>query len=55
MNAIAHCVEARYAPGDQPGVTALAVEGIRMLARGLPRVVDAPEALDVRSDVLLAA
>lgn len=39
MNAIAHCAEALYAQDANPIVSTLAEEGMRALARGLPRVV----------------
>ena len=55
MNAMAHCVEASYVEGTSPVVTAMALEGIRTLARALPRVLGAPEDLEVRSDLLYAA
>ena len=34
MNAVAHCVEAFYAPGTNPITALMAEEGIRALARG---------------------
>ena len=42
MNAIAHCVEALYAPDANPIISLLAAEGIRVLARSLPVVVKEP-------------
>jgi alcohol dehydrogenase class IV len=42
MNAIAHAVEAMYAAGAGPIATAAAEEAIRLLARALPAVVEAP-------------
>jgi maleylacetate reductase len=55
MNAVAHCVEALYAPGANPITTLMAEEGIRVLARGLPQVVARPEDLDARGAVLVGA
>jgi alcohol dehydrogenase class IV len=55
MNALAHCVEASYAPGANPVTTLLATEGARALARGLPAAVDDPADLAARSDALLGA
>lgn len=39
MNAIAHAVEALYAKDGNPIVDMMAVEGVRALAQGLPRIV----------------
>ena len=55
MNALAHCVEALYAPGANPATSALALEGARALARGLPAAVADPEDLEGRADALLGA
>ncbi len=55
MNALAHCVEALYGPGANPVISAIALEGIRALHRGLPRVCDAPDDLGARSDALYGA
>ena len=55
MNAIAHSVEALYAPNANPIVSLLAAEGIRALARSLPIVVDWPANLDARADALYGA
>jgi maleylacetate reductase len=55
MNALAHSVEALYAPGANPLTSALAEEGARVLARGLPRAVADPADLAARSDALLGA
>jgi maleylacetate reductase len=54
-NAIAHAVEALYAQDCNPISSLMAEEGIRALARGLPRVVKAPADLDARSDCLHGA
>jgi maleylacetate reductase len=55
MNAIAHCVEGLYAPDGNPIMTIFAAEGIRALARSLPRVVEAPDDLSARADALYGA
>jgi maleylacetate reductase len=55
MNALAHCVEATYAPGANPVTSLLAEEGARALARGLPVAVSDPADLAARSDALLGA
>ena len=38
VNALAHCLEALYARGANPVTSLLAVEGVRAVADGLPRV-----------------
>ena len=55
MNALAHCVEALYAPGANPVTSLLATEGARALHRGLPGAVADPGDLAARSDALLGA
>jgi len=55
MNALAHCVEALYAPGANPITSLLAEEGARALHRGLPGAVADPGDLAARSDALLGA
>src|SRR5688572_1340196 len=55
MNAIAHCVEAAYAPEQNPVTAFVATEGLKRLAASLPIVVDAPAQADARSDALLGA
>jgi maleylacetate reductase len=55
MNALAHCVEATYAPGANPVTSLLAEEGARTLARGLPVAVSDPADLAARTDALLGA
>lgn len=48
VNAIAHAVEALYAPDANPIVSLMAEEGIGALARALPRVVTAPNEVAAR-------
>jgi alcohol dehydrogenase class IV len=55
MNAVAHAAEGLYAQDANPIMSLLAEEGIRALARGLPRVVKSPEDVDARSDCLYGA
>jgi maleylacetate reductase len=55
LNAVAHCVEALYAPGGNPMGDVFALEGVRVLARALPAVVDRPDDLDARGDALFGA
>lgn len=55
MNAVAHCVEALYAPDANPLASLMAEEGIRALGAALPRVVRRPDDLDARADALYGA
>jgi maleylacetate reductase len=55
LNALAHCVDAMWGPNADPINAALAAEGIRSLAAGLPRVVSDPEGLEGREHALYAA
>lgn len=55
MNAMAHLVEALYAPAISPISFLQATEGVRALAASLPRVVADPGDLDARSDALYGA
>ena len=52
LNALAHCVDALWAPRADPINTALALEGARALAAGLPAVVDDPASQAGRDDAL---
>jgi alcohol dehydrogenase class IV len=56
LNALAHCVEALYAPGANPVTDLLAQEGARQLAVSLPVAVEAPPgsetALTARGEAL---
>ena len=49
MNALAHCVEALYAPAADPLTRLSAVEGVRLIADWLPRAYSAPDAESVRA------
>jgi len=55
MNAIAHAVEATYAAGAGPVAVAAAEEAIRLLARGLPAIVERPDDDDARTIALRGA
>lgn len=55
MNAVAHAVEARYAPGINPIIALVCEEGVRAMAASLPRVVHNPKDIDARSDALYGA
>jgi maleylacetate reductase len=55
MNAMAHCAEALYAEGANPITSLMAEHGMRILARGLPRVVAEPGDVDGRTEVLAGA
>jgi maleylacetate reductase len=55
LNALAHCVDAMWAPKADPINAALAAEGIRALAEGLPKVVADPSGIDGREHALYAA
>ena len=55
FNALAHCVEALYAPGCNPVTSALALEGVRAIHRSLPVVMEAPGDLAARSDLQYGA
>ncbi|MBC2900589.1 iron-containing alcohol dehydrogenase [Streptomyces cupreus] len=55
VNAIAHAVEALYAPDASPLTRLTAEEGLRAMAAALPAVADDPESLDARSRALYGA
>lgn len=55
FNALAHCVEALYAPGANPVISLLAEGGIRALSRSLPGAVEHPADQAARSDALYGA
>jgi maleylacetate reductase len=55
LNAIAHCVEALYAPDRSPVTSLMAAEGIRRLAESLPVIVNDPADLERRSEALYGA
>ncbi|MCU1361785.1 MAG: Maleylacetate reductase [Ilumatobacteraceae bacterium] len=55
FNALAHSVEALYAPGHNPVISALAMEGVRAIHRSLPTVMAQPSDPAARSDLLYGA
>lgn len=55
INALAHAVEALYAPQANPVVDQLALDAIARVGRALPRLAADPRDLDVRTDLLQAA
>ncbi|MFJ5774393.1 maleylacetate reductase [Streptomyces sp. NPDC093094] len=55
LNAMAHCVEAFWAPRRNPVSSAVAADGIRHLAAGLPAVAADPADGDARAALLLGA
>ncbi|MEU3891929.1 maleylacetate reductase [Streptomyces sp. NPDC029041] len=54
LNALAHCVDAMWGPRTDPIDQALAVEGVRALAAGLPAVAADPTGLRGREQMLYA-
>ncbi|MCX4613775.1 MULTISPECIES: maleylacetate reductase [Streptomyces] len=55
VNALAHAVEALYAPDASPLVSLMAEEGVRAMTQALPLVAAAPEDLDARGRALYGA
>lgn len=55
MNALAHAVEARYAPDANPVTDQFAQEAIRLLTKSLPRIAKDPSDVDARADALRGA
>jgi maleylacetate reductase len=55
LNALAHCVEAFWAPGRNPITCLMAGEGIRAMNRGLRGMVDHPQDPEARSHALYGA
>lgn len=49
INAVAHALEALYAPDTSPVIELFAEEGIRCLARALPRICSNPSDLEART------
>ncbi|MEV6229199.1 maleylacetate reductase [Saccharopolyspora shandongensis] len=52
LNAIAHAVEALYAPDTSPVISAMAERGVRELAGSLPAIIGDPADIDARSAAL---
>jgi maleylacetate reductase len=55
LNAMAHAVEALYAPDRNPVSSMMAVDGLRALRDSLPKIVADPTGLAARSDALYGA
>lgn len=55
FNGLAHCVDSMWAPGTDPIVQALALEGIRGLTAGLPAVIADGDDLEARDQCLYGA
>jgi maleylacetate reductase len=55
INALAHAVEALYAPDASPLVSLMAEEGARAMTGALPAVAATPDDLDARSRALYGA
>jgi maleylacetate reductase len=55
VNALAHAVEALYAPDASPLVSLMAEEGVRAMTQALPLVAAAPDDLDARGRALYGA
>ena len=55
MNGLAHCAEALYVKGHNDEADAQALEGARLIATSLPRVVDAPHDREARMELLRGA
>jgi maleylacetate reductase len=55
MNAMAHCVEAFYAPGANPVTDLVAAEGVRTIADALPAVIARPADAAGRAGLLYGA
>jgi len=55
INAVAHAVEGLYAQDTNPIMRMMAADGIAKLTKALPRIVDAPQDIEARSDALYGA
>ena len=55
MNALAHCCEALYVQGRDPGADPVALEGAGLISRALPRVLDDGHDVDARAELLHGA
>jgi maleylacetate reductase len=55
MNALAHCIDAIYLPTLSPLLAPAAVEGARLITATLPALLDAPDRVDLRNEMLYAA
>jgi alcohol dehydrogenase class IV len=55
FDALTHCIEAYLSQGDHPMADAIALGGIELCARHLPRAVEAGADLDARGAMMKAA
>ena len=55
MDALTHCIEAYLAKDYHPICDGIALEGLRLAARALPRCVEAPQDIQARSDMMMAS
>jgi maleylacetate reductase len=55
LNALAHCAEALYVEGHNPAADGEALAGARLISEWLPRVVDSPDDLVGRTELLRGA
>ena len=55
FNAIAHAVEALYAPDGSPIISLMAEEGTRALLEAMPKIVEDPSNIEARSNALYGA
>ena len=55
MDAFTHCMEAYLVDSFHPMADAIAIEGMKMIIENLPKVIDNPNDLDARGQMLLSA
>ena len=55
LNALAHCAEALYVEGHNAEADAEALEGARLIGTWLPQVVERPDDLEARTELLRGA
>ena len=55
IDAFTHCMEAYLVDSFHPMADAIALEGMKMIIENLPKVMDEPNDLDARGQMLLAA
>ncbi|MGH3750719.1 MAG: iron-containing alcohol dehydrogenase, partial [Micromonosporaceae bacterium] len=55
MNGLAHCVDAIYLPHLSPLLAHAAVEGAKVIATQIPRMLSDPRSLDTRNELLYGA
>jgi alcohol dehydrogenase class IV len=55
MDALTHCIEAYLAKDYHPICDGIALEGLRLASRALPRCIEAPRDLEARSAMMMAS